>query len=91
MAGVAGFEPTHDGVKVRCLTAWLYPIVFIYSKCKKNVKKIGEPTGIRTPDTRLRRPLLYPTELWTHIAQHAFLQKIGADDENRTHAISLEG
>ena len=25
MAGVAGFEPTNDGVKVRCLTAWLYP------------------------------------------------------------------
>ena len=24
--GVAGFEPTNDGVKVRCLTAWLYPI-----------------------------------------------------------------
>jgi hypothetical protein len=24
--GVAGFEPTHDGVKVRCLTAWLHPI-----------------------------------------------------------------
>jgi hypothetical protein len=23
--GVAGFEPTSDGVKVRCLTAWLYP------------------------------------------------------------------
>ena len=22
---VAGFEPTNDGVKVRCLTAWLYP------------------------------------------------------------------
>ena len=26
LAGVAGFEPTNDGVKVRCLTAWLYPI-----------------------------------------------------------------
>ena len=25
MTGVAGFEPTSDGVKVRCLTAWLYP------------------------------------------------------------------
>ena len=25
MAGVPGFEPGHDGVKVRCLTAWLYP------------------------------------------------------------------
>jgi hypothetical protein len=22
MAGLAGFEPTNDGVKVRCLTAW---------------------------------------------------------------------
>ena len=25
MAGVPGFEPGNDGVKVRCLTAWLYP------------------------------------------------------------------
>ncbi len=28
---------------------------------------IGERTGIRTPDTRLRRALLYPAELCTHI------------------------
>ncbi len=27
----------------------------------------GEPEGIRTPDPRLRRPVLYPTELLTHI------------------------
>ena len=27
MAGLAGFEPAHDGVKVRCLTAWLYPMI----------------------------------------------------------------
>ncbi len=25
MAGDLGFEPRHDGVKVRCLTAWLIP------------------------------------------------------------------
>ena len=25
LVGVAGFEPANDGVKVRCLTAWLYP------------------------------------------------------------------
>ena len=25
MAGVARFELANDGVKVRCLTAWLYP------------------------------------------------------------------
>ena len=24
----------------------------------------GLPRGIRTPDRRLRRPMLYPTELW---------------------------
>ena len=36
--GVAGFEPTNDGVKVRCLTAWLYP------------KKKGRPRGIEPPN-----------------------------------------
>ena len=25
LAGVAGFEPATDGVRVRCLTAWRYP------------------------------------------------------------------
>ena len=25
MAGVEGIEPSHDGVKVRCLTAWRHP------------------------------------------------------------------
>ena len=25
MAGAAGFEPTHGGIKTRCLTAWLRP------------------------------------------------------------------
>ena len=44
----------------------------------------GEPGGIRTPDLRLRRPLLYPTELLIHAA-------FGAGDGNRTHATSLEG
>ena len=27
----------------------------------------GDPGGIRTPDPRLRRPLLYPTELLNHM------------------------
>jgi hypothetical protein len=26
MAGVAGFEPAHAGIKTRCLTAWRHPI-----------------------------------------------------------------
>ncbi len=43
---------------------------------------LDEPGGIRTPDPRLRRPLLYPTELLIHSK---------AGDENRTHVFSLEG
>ena len=27
--------------------------------------RFSVPKGIRTPDPRLRRPLLYPAELWT--------------------------
>jgi len=30
LAGVAGFEPTHDGIKTRCLTAWLYPNIELW-------------------------------------------------------------
>ena len=37
------------------LPTWLIPNI-----------KFGERTGIRTPDTRLRRALLYPAELCTH-------------------------
>ena len=29
LAGLAGFEPTGDGVKVRCLTAWRQPNIYI--------------------------------------------------------------
>ena len=28
LAGVAGFEPTNDGVRVRCLTAWRHPNIY---------------------------------------------------------------
>ena len=28
MVGLEGFEPSHDGVKVRCLTAWRQPITY---------------------------------------------------------------
>ena len=41
----------------------------------------GERTGIRTPDTRLRRALLYPAELCTHI--------YGAGNEIRTRDFNL--
>ena len=49
----------------------------------------GAPEEIRTPDTRLRRPLLYPTELQAHSIRREV--ESGAGDGNRTHAASLEG
>ena len=30
MAGVQGFEPWNGGIRIRCLTAWLYPIINKY-------------------------------------------------------------
>ena len=29
LARVAGFEPAHDGIRIRCLTAWRYPNIFM--------------------------------------------------------------
>ena len=54
LAGIAGFEPTSDGVKVRCLTAWLYPSI---NECRRHYKpaqaafvlnKYGVGDGTRT-------------------------------------------
>ena len=50
----------------------------------------GAPEEIRTPDTRLRRPLLYPTELQALVLRLLGIDS-GAGDGNRTHAASLEG
>ena len=52
MAGVGGFEPTNDGVKVRCLTAWLHPNGKEYTRLALSLssKLIGVDGGIRTHD-----------------------------------------
>ena len=45
----------------------------------------GVSEEIRTPDPRLRRALLYPAELQTHLMKYY----IGAGDEGRTRDIQL--
>ena len=80
LAGVAGFEPTHRGIKTRCLTAWLYPIM------KNMVSPQGFEPRTHGLEGRCSIQLSYePTILPAKPAND------GADDENRTHAISLEG
>ena len=100
LAGAAGFEPAHTGVKAPGLNRLATP----HRPCQRlqagqerkkwgerwdlnprfpgpqpgaltaelrppqitSQPKNGAPEGIRTPDPRLRRPLLYPTELRAH-------------------------
>ncbi len=55
LTGVAGFEPTHEGVKVPCLTAWLYP---------KNMEESGfEPLNQKE---RIYSPPRLATSLLLH-------------------------
>ena len=35
LAGMAGFGPANDGVKVRCLTPWLHPKISVIYKKRK--------------------------------------------------------
>ncbi len=74
MVGATGFEPTTPWSQARCSTKLSYAPILTSShtnvKHKQVIYKIvviknGATGGIRTPDPRLRRPLLYPTELQT--------------------------
>ena len=80
-----GFEPTTSGTTIRRSNQ--------LGDSRHLKMKAGAPGGIRTPDTRLRRPLLYPTELQAHILCVASFEYLGygAGDGNRTHVSSLEG
>ena len=66
---MAGFEPANDGVKVRCLTAWLHPYKKVVKKGIDNdsLSFSGVGNGARTHDTRNHNPVLCQLSYTHHI------------------------
>ena len=57
-------EP-QSGALTNCAIPTMSKFLWVSGKTPDNVLE-----GIRTPDPRLRRPLLYPAELRTHVAAY---------------------
>lgn len=56
MAGEAGFEPTHTGVKVLCLTAWRLPNEQYFNIL---INKLQEKK--REPEGSLKNLIIHPS------------------------------
>ena len=107
VAGVAGFEPTNAGIKIRCLNHLATPQY-------GDIKKVGRATRIELTTSRatiwrsnqlsytrhIKLVRLKRFELLTHglegrcsiqLSYRRFAVDVGAGDGNRTHAASLEG
>jgi hypothetical protein len=67
---VKGFEPSTPGTTTQCSNQ-----IELHSPQKNHS---GAPEGIRTPDLRLRRPLLYPPELLAQNSK-ALMRAAGAN------------
>ena len=65
LARVAGFEPAHDGIRIHCLTTWLYPnnTILIFHSLYMGWVVGFEPTHTGATTLGLNR-LTIPTIFW---------------------------
>ena len=87
MAGVAGFEPATGGFGDRCSTNLSYtPKRFLLHTPGEPwaYASHSTPGAIRTPDSRFRKPLLYPSELQGHESNHPPVKFLTGDRGSRT-------
>ncbi len=87
MGWMMGIEPTTTGATIRGSTTELHPPLrkpyrtATLAALLSHAHKRGAPSRIRTCNLRLRRPLLYPVELWAHSTASALtLQHVDKKD-----------
>ena len=63
---IVGLEPTTPRATIWCASQLRHTHHIAINIAKDHSMVVDVPEGIRTPDPRLRRPLLYPAELQAH-------------------------
>ena len=59
VAGVAGFEPTNDGVRVRCLTAWRHPNMKLSFQTRFSIADKKHKLFPKTKESQFVLPALF--------------------------------
>ena len=59
LAGVAGFEPTNDGVRVRCLTAWRHPNMKLSFQTRFSIADKKHKLFPKTKESQFVLPALF--------------------------------
>ena len=84
-AGQGGYWDSNPGYpepQSGALTNWTIPTICLI--VPETTLPASVPAGIRTQDTRLRRPLLYPTELQAHGTHLMFGFRLNGSRGDRT-------
>ena len=74
MAGLAGFEPAHAGIKIRCLTAWRQPNNYLNGGDKR-----GRTADLRSASASLSQLSYIPINgafEWTRTTDLTLIRRV---------------